>query len=243
VLIALGLLDVLFLAFVLVQFRYLFGGRGLVEQRAHLTYAAYARHGFFELVIACALAVPVLLLADWVLVRGRLFRGLAGTLVALLFVVIASALQRMRLYEQAYGLTELRLYATALILAIAVVLVWFALTVLRGRRHLFAVGAVAVAFAATLGLNVLDPDALIARTNRSRPTADVHYLASLGDDAVPTLLARLRSLRPAARREIAQALLARSTAPVDWRSWSLSRSRARSLLAAHAAELRGFAAP
>jgi hypothetical protein len=242
VLVALGLLDLLFLAFVLVQFRYLFGGRGVVEHRAHLTYAAYARHGFFELVIACALAVPVLLLADWLLVRARaLFRVLAGTLVALLFVVIASALQRMRLYEHAYGLTELRLYATAMIVALGVVLVWFAATVLRGRRDLFAVGAVAVGFAATLALNVLDPDALIARTNLGRTKTDVHYVAGLGDDAVPAILRRLPALDPRARRELARALLRRSTARLDWRSWSLSRHRAHSLLERHRAELLAFA--
>lgn len=243
IMIALGLLNLLFLAFVLVQFRYLFGGRELVEQRAHLTYAAYARHGFFELVIACTLALPVLLLADWLLggSRRRLFRVFAGSLVALLFVVILSALQRMRLYEQAYGLTELRLYATVGILWLAAVLVWFAATVLRGRRHAFAIGAVAAGFIATLALNVLNPDALIARTNLGRPQADVHYLASLGDDAVPVLLRRLPELDPPVRRELALALLRRSTAAVDARSWTIARHRARTLLAEHRAELLAYA--
>src|SRR4051794_25643572 len=48
--VALAFLDLLFLAFVVVQFRYLFGGAALVQSEAHLTYAEYARHGFFELV-------------------------------------------------------------------------------------------------------------------------------------------------------------------------------------------------
>jgi len=246
IVIVLGLLNLLFLAFVLVQLRYLFGGRDLVEQRAQLTYSAYARHGFFELVVACALALPVLLLADWALRRERrrhdvLFRILAGTLVALLFVVMASALQRLHLYEQAYGLTQLRLYATGLVLWLAAVLVWFVVTVLRGQRRLFAVGAVVAGFAATIALNVLDPDALIARTNLERPRADVHYLATLSDDAVPTLLRRLPTLSPPVRRELARSLLRRSTKPVDWRSWTLARQDARRLLASHATELRTLA--
>src|ERR687888_201052 len=145
---ALALLDLLFLAFVAVQFRYLFGGRSLVESRVHLTYAEYARHGFFELVVVAALVLPLLLLADWVLRRSdrrgdRAFRVFAGLLLALLLVVMASALQRMRLYEQTYGLTQLRLYATGVILWLAVVSVWFALTVLRGERRRFALGAIA----------------------------------------------------------------------------------------------------
>jgi Domain of unknown function (DUF4153) len=126
----LALLDLLFLAFVAVQFRYLFGGRGLVEARAHLTYAEYARHGFFELVAVAALVLPLLLLADWALERKRrrddiVFAALAVTLVLLLLAVVASALERLWIYQQEYGLTELRVYATALVLWLGVVLVWF----------------------------------------------------------------------------------------------------------------------
>ena len=52
----------------LVQLRYLFGGRGLVEARTHLTYAEYARHGFFELGGSrCCSSLPLVLLADWTL--------------------------------------------------------------------------------------------------------------------------------------------------------------------------------
>src|SRR5207248_10267848 len=99
---ALAVVDLLFLAFVLVQLRYLFGGQGLVETRVHLTYAQYARHGFFELVAVALLVLPLLLGADY-LTRGaerraRLVRMLSVALVALVLVVMASALQRMRLY-------------------------------------------------------------------------------------------------------------------------------------------------
>ena len=45
-------------------------------------------------------------------------------------MVIVSALQRMRLYTQEYGLTELRLYTTAFMLWIAAGGVWYLATVL-----------------------------------------------------------------------------------------------------------------
>src|SRR3712207_1338717 len=63
----LGLLDALFLAFVAVQVRYLFGGAERVVETAGLTYAEYARRGFFELVTVTALVLPLLLLAHWFL--------------------------------------------------------------------------------------------------------------------------------------------------------------------------------
>jgi hypothetical protein len=242
--VAVAILDLLFLAFVVVQFRYLFGGQDLVLKTAHLTYAQYARHGFFELVAVAALTLPLLLLGDWML-RGqadgrRAFRWLAGILLALLGVVILSALQRMRLYLDQYGLTELRLYATGMILWLAAVCGWFAVTVLRGKRHAFAVGALVAGFAATLTLNVLDPDALIARTNVPRPAVDVRYLGGLSDDAVPTLVARLADLPRDQQLYLAARLLERDSSG-DWRSWSLSRSRAARAVRVHRAELEQLA--
>ena len=233
--VALGLVDLVFLAFVVVQLRYLFGGHALVQSRAHLTYAQYARHGFFELAAVAVLVLPLLLGADALFRRTRpsherLFRLLAGVLLLLLAVVMASALQRMRLYEHEYGLTELRIYVTGVILWLAAVFLWFGLTVLRGGRRRFAVGALVAGFAATLALNVLNPDALIARVDVSRPHVDVAYLAGLGDDAVPTLVARLDSLPPPLGERLRAALAARSPAQ-GWRSWTVSRGRAESALA------------
>jgi hypothetical protein len=243
--IALGALNVLFAAFVLVQLRFLFGGRDLVEARVGLTYAEYARHGFFQLVVVAVLVLPLLLSVDAVL-RGtprqiRIVRGLSACLVALVGVVMASALERLWLYQQTFGLTELRIYATGVVLWLAVVFAWLCVTVLRGRRHLFATGAVIAGFAATVSINVVNPDAVIARTNLSRPNVDVSYLGSLSDDAVPTLVAKLPTLGPSLRRPLARALLRRAAAHESWVSWNSSRRRAASVLAVHAGQLREFA--
>lgn len=236
--VALGALDALFAAFVLVQARYLFGGSDVVLARQGLTYAQYARHGFFELVAVSLLVVPVVLVANGVARdRRNLVRGLCALLVGLELAVAASALQRMHVYVQQYGLTELRIYATGVMLWIAAVLVWAVATVLYGRGRRFAVGAIAAGFAATLALNVISPDAMIARTNLDRPRIDPSYLAHLSDDAVPTLVDRLPGVtNPGARRLIARELLARRF-DADVVGWNLARERARDALARHRAEL------
>jgi hypothetical protein len=219
----------------------LFGGSALVQARAHLTYAEYARHGFFELVAVSLLVLPVILAANAVVqARVQLVRRLSAVLVALELVVAASALQRLRLYQAQFGLTELRLYATGIVIWLAFVFLWLAATTLRGRRR-FAVGAVVLGFAATAALNVVNPDAVIARTNLSRPQVDAAYLGGLSDDAVPTLLTRLPSLRQPLRGELARLLLAREQGGHSVLGWNRSRARARTLLAERHGELRRIA--
>jgi hypothetical protein len=230
----LALIDLLFVAFVIVQLRYLFGDSSLVETTTGLTYSEYARRGFFELVTVAFLALPLLLLGDWVLAEAdsrsrRIFQGLAGVLLLLLAVIVASAIQRMRLYQVAYGLTELRLYTTAFMTWIGAVLAWFAVTVLRGHRRPFAAGAAIAGFCVIAALNVLNPDALIAKVNTDRARAgeefDVYYATRLSADAVPTLLSALPTLDLEDRCVAAARLLERWTPPEDkdWRTWNRGR--------------------
>jgi hypothetical protein len=143
---------------------------------------------------------------------------------------MASALQRMRLYQREYGLTELRIYATGVMLWLAVVFVWGGFTVLRGRRDLFAVGALVSGFAAIVAINVVNPDALIARTNLNRPNLDLPYLMKLSDDATPELVKALPTLDPRLRDQLASELERRQRSKQDWRTWNVSRVRAQQAL-------------
>jgi len=254
---ALAALDLLFLVFVGVQFQYLFGGDVLVQVTPALTYAEYARRGFFELVVAVSLVVPILLAADWLVEprSGRetlVFRGLAGLQIGLVLAIAASALQRLRLYHASYGLTELRFYAMVMLIWIAGVLFWLAATVLRGRRDAFAFGALASGLAAVALLFVVNPDAIVARTNAARmasadapPRFDVAYAASLSADAVPVLLDVLPSLPPDAQCPLARRLLRRW--PPDRvrsiRGWSWSDARAIDAVREHEASLRSMVGP
>lgn len=245
--IVLGLLDLLFAAFVAVQLPYFFGSSQTLMQPGTATFSEYARRGFFELVTVAGLVLPMLLLADWIVARNskrdfQVFRVLTGVQVALLFVIMASGLHRMRLYQQAYGMTELRLYTTAFMVWLGVVFGWFAWTVLRGQRERFAWGALTTALEAVVILHVVNPDAAIVRANAARADAptrfDAAYASTLSADAVPPLLAAFPKLPAQLTCEAADRLLARWRDPEeDWRSWSLSRARARAAVARHARAL------
>src|SRR5258706_1517473 len=61
----LGLINLLFLSFVIVQVPYLFGGMELVQNTPDFKLAEYARRGFGELVAVSALVLPILLTSHW----------------------------------------------------------------------------------------------------------------------------------------------------------------------------------
>ncbi|MBM40541.1 MAG: hypothetical protein CL483_01285 [Acidobacteria bacterium] len=238
----LGVLTALFLMFVLLQASYVFGGQDLVRETAGLGYADYARRGFFELVAVAVLILPVLLAANAVVADSnptakRMVRTLSAMLLFLVSLIMASAIDRMRLYLDAYGLTQDRAYATAVLSWAALTIGWFSVTVLRGRGERFAFGAVASALCVLGLVNALNPDALVVRTNVERAMAgaelDTDYLASLSADAVPALVNSLSDVDDGDACTLLEALVreAQWWEGADWRSVHLARFRARRAVA------------
>lgn len=236
----LTLVDLLFAGFVLVQAAYLFGGMNTLD-RTGMTYADYARRGFFELLLVAGLSLGLVLLMALFTKRAertqlRLFNGASVALVVLVVGILASAFQRMLLYEQAYGFTRLRLYTHSFMIWLAVVLVVCLVAVLRNRLWLFVSGSLATALVYLALLNVINPDALIVRENVARfqqtGSIDAYYLAGLSSDALPVIAASLGQLDDASRAEFAQMLpdrlaeLERGDAYGGWPSWHAARSAA-----------------
>src|SRR5215210_1935102 len=110
-----------------------------------------------------------------------------------------SATQRLLLYtgNLGYGLTSARLYPMAFMIWLALVFMWFALTVLRGAREQFAWGALWLALFMVGTLHVFNPDDFIVRTNvrlmQQGRSFDSFYVVNLSDDATPALLETLPS--------------------------------------------------
>ena len=129
----------MFAVFLAVQFRYFFAGSANVHIDG-FTFAEYARRGFFELV-AVALIAGVLYfsLASFTkresAAKRRGFSILAGLLLAQVGVILVSAFQRLRLYEQAYGFTSLRLAAHVFMVFLGVLLLALILMELTRSFH------------------------------------------------------------------------------------------------------------
>ncbi len=243
--VVLGLMNLLFLAFVIVQVPYLFGGMDLVQNTENLKLAEYARRGFGELVFVSALVLPVLMAAQWLIRKDdkmaiAVYRGLACVQILLLFVIMLSAAQRMLLYTgtSGYGLTTMRFYPMVFMIWMAVVFVWFAATVLRGKRQQFAWGTLWSALIFLAVLHVFNPDHFIARTNiglmHAGRSFDASYMNDLSADAVPALLEGMPAFSAEQKCMVQKNFVKRIEKYdkyADLRSWNWSRWNARLQLA------------
>jgi hypothetical protein len=231
-LVPVGAVVVLFGVFVVAQLAVMFGGHAYLHRTTGLTYAEYVHQGFGQLTFATLLTLGVVGVAARKARRSTarerlVLRAVLGALCLLTLVVVASALFRMHVYEQAYGFTRLRLLVSVFEgwLGLVVLLVLGAGLRLRGAwvpRAVLLTGAVSL-----LALAAANPDAWIARQNVDRfeqtGKVDRVYLAGLSDDAVPVL----------ARSGFGPACLGEPAHPSgdDWLEWNLGRARAGSPVA------------
>jgi len=249
-------LAALFAVFAAAQLVALSQGGRHVLATAGLTYAEYARSGFFQLLAVAVITLGVLLVLRALTDldhpgRRRAFTVLAEVAVALTLVVVVVAIRRLDLYERTFGLTMLRLYSELFSYWIGAVFLLLGCSLAGlGRRRAWFLGAAAAAgLALLLALNVVNPEAVVVGHNLARAPAaeagpvdragslDPAYLAGLSDDMVPTLVDRAPSLDPVARAAVTERLCRERPAPrwTGWAAWNLARERARQRLAAFCA--------
>ncbi|UUU28241.1 DUF4173 domain-containing protein [Streptomyces sp. DSM 40750] len=231
-------LVALFAVFNAVQLAVLFGGYDAVLKETGQTYAQYARQGFWQLLMATLLTLLVIVIALRWAPRTRssdrtLVRGVLGTLCALALVVVASAVRRMDMYVEAYGLTRLRISVMTMELWLGLVIVLIMAAGVWGARWLpRAVAASAVAGVLAFGL--VSPDGMIAERNVERYETtgrfDLEYARGLSADAVPALDRLKEPMRSCALWDIDADLEDRANRP--WYATSWGEAEARRILEA-----------
>ncbi|MCI8810479.1 MAG: DUF4173 domain-containing protein [Oscillibacter sp.] len=246
----LAALDVLYLLFLAVQSAGLFGGPAYLEAR-NISYAEWARSGFFQMVGVTAVNLSVLLTA--LVFSGRsgktwkAVRGLAAVLLAESFVLLASAAWRMTLYVTAYGLSFKR-FMTYWGMVMMALFLFAAAVKLVKPDFCYCKCVFPLALAGWLAINCVPVDYLVAKNqvdrylNHESTVVSVHYLVySLSYDT----LAQLGRLDGDAylsqyeggwwgRDEKLSTILDQRKASAqkqcaDWRSWSLSAQLALSV--------------
>lgn len=223
----LGGSALVYAGFLAAQLVAVLGGADYVLETTGLTWAEYARSGFFQLLWAALLTLGILMgtRSFGAELEGRSRRPttvLALALVVFTIAAVVISIRRLDLYEAAFGPSMLRLYSTVFAGWLGVV---FALVGLdrigRGLRGRL-VAAVAVSALITLvGMNLYNPEQQVASGHLAQfdgAEVDTWYLTfELGSDALPAALADPDTRDQACEAEVHAAA---------GLSWNLSRARA-----------------
>ncbi|MFI6367786.1 DUF4153 domain-containing protein [Nocardia sp. NPDC050630] len=226
-----GALTILFAVFVGAQFVALFGGDDYVQRTANLTYAEYARSGFWQLSIVTILTLAVIaVVLRWAAEESAVDRAWLRILLCaigvLTLIIVASALGRMWTYQQAYGFTVLRVLVEVCELWLGLVYLLMIAAVLRLDGTWLPRAAIGTAISTLFVLAVLNPEGLVAARNIDRwqhgENLDTLYLSRLSPDIFPAL-----DRLPQPHRAKIVGPIRTSLDDDMWQSWNLSRANAR----------------
>lgn len=165
-----AVLAVVYAVFCGIQIAVLFAGNAAALPEG-MTYAEYAREGFFQLLLVSAINVAVIIVAQRRFVLNRVLRALLVFLTVCTYLLEASSAVRMMLYVNAYGLTYLRLLVLWFLVLLALILGAAVYTVFRGEFRLFRFTLFAC-MALWLVFAFARPDAIAARYNLARRGLD-----------------------------------------------------------------------
>jgi len=255
--VVLGSVMSLFLLFVIVQFRYFFGGETNIGVEGY-SYSQYARRGFNELVSVAFFSLVMLIVLSTVTRRGneaqrRGYSALSVAVVLLVLVILVSAFQRISLAIGWHGYSRLRLYPRIFLVWLGLLLIAVVMLEILQRERYFMISTVLSAIGFAASLTLFNVDAAIVKLNVYRSwhgrNLNVPHLASLSTDAVPALAKDFLSpALPTSTHEGVGAILAcykytEDTPHVsedDWRSFNLSSWQAHQALQKVRSRLAGY---
>ncbi len=234
--------NLIYVIFTVIQFTYLFGSVSSLLPEG-VTYAEYARRGFFELIVVTLINVSILTgIINFTrkenVIVAKVLKILNSLLVACTMVMLLSAHFRMSLYEEAYGYTYLRVFTHAFMIFIFAILT---ATLIKVWKESFSLlkSYMVIGITAYVAINYFNADAFIVNNNIKRfnnpqiNVIDTQYLSYLSDDAVPYLVELLESSDTQVSEDIRHQLFIRKERlkeKNDWQSFNLSHYRAKKIL-------------
>lgn len=186
-----------YVVFFVSQWQYYISGfTGILPE--NFSYAEYAREGFFQLCTVSAVNLVIIIAISLFIRRGNsgsapVLKLLTGIFCLFTLVLIATAVAKLAMYIDFYGMTLKRFYAMWAMAVIALVFLVIALGQFIRRFKTVAI-SLCVTGILFCGLGLCNPNALTAQYNVDRYLADttqqldVNALKDLGVSAVPAMV-------------------------------------------------------
>jgi len=230
--VTLSLLNIFFLIFIFLQIMFLFGDHEVIE-KYDISYADYVHQGFYQM---CVIAVFVLIISYMMIrinksVKFDFMKVLNGVFIIQALIIAASALKRMFLYQEAYGLTVLRFLVWHFIIYIGLILFALLLVILFKKHYrLFVKLALLISIVYLMFMTGVNIQSRVAKENIDRYLSgqdkeiDMEYLFKLSTD-VSAQMNRLKNHDSQYVRDYYQRWLDTSRARASqgkWQSITLS---------------------
>lgn len=187
-----------YLLYLFSQLAYFFSAFSGFLPDGQITYAQYARKGFFEM---CVIAVINLIIVFLALLLTKKKEGkvsgavkaLATFIATFTLIIIATAISKMILYIGEYGMTILRLTTSAFMVFLAIVFISVIFRIFLTKINIIKTALIA-AGCILLCLGTLNVNGVCARYNYENyvngklETVDINALYNLGDEGIPYLV-------------------------------------------------------
>ena len=190
----LSAIGVCYLLYLFSQLAYFFSAFKGFLPNDDITYSQYARKGFFEM---CVIAVINLCLVFFSILlakkqNGKVCHGIKAiaTFIAVFtLIIIATAISKMVLYIDAYGMTVLRVTTSAFMLFLGIVFIAVILRIYINKINIVKTALIA-AGCIVLILGTANVNAVCARYNykaykSGKLDIDIEALYDLGDEGIP----------------------------------------------------------
>ena len=187
-------LTAFYLIFAVVQIVYLFmNSAGLPDD---MTYAEYARRGFFQLLFVAVVNVCIVLIFDAIFRKSVVLKTVLVVMCICTYIMIASSAVRLSMYIKEYALTYLRINTIWALIVTSIVMLGVIISLFWRNMPLFRYIFLTVMVMFTLYAFVR-PGAVITRYNISQAhngkKVDIEYVMDIGSDGVPYLIDYFRT--------------------------------------------------
>ena len=193
----------LYVIFFISQWKYYISGfTGVLPE--NFSYAEYAREGFFQL---CSVSVINLLLITGIaffIKRSTENKSIVLKIITVVFclctlILICTAVAKLVMYIEYYGLTQKRIYAMWLMLVIGIIFLIIALGQFFRKIKIVAM-SLTITITMFAGLCLCNINAITAQyntdrfLNRTLESFDLEVMDELGDSAIPSLVRVAKTL-------------------------------------------------
>lgn len=193
----LSAVSLAYLLYLFSQLAYFFSAfNSILPAGYKFTVAAYARRGFFEL---CVIAViNFLIVLSSVLLSSKndtpniAIKALCTFISVFTLLISATAISKMALYINSFGMTVLRLTTSSFIIFLSIVFAALLLRIYIPKIRVIKMALITAAVVLII-LGTVNVNAVAAKYNYNRyidgtlPSIDVAAMANLGDEGVPYL--------------------------------------------------------